>query len=238
MGPEDVVRALLRRWYVLLLALVLTAAGAYHELHPRPEYQSSAVVVLRPPVTGNQPNQYANLLPPVAFVSYGVVQQLQSSAGAAELRAAGVTGVHRLLPRNSGTSVTPAYVIPSLQIQAEQPDPTTADAMVHRIITVYTEHVNLLQDTQHVAPVSRMSVQLLVPPNAVLMTGSRSRALAGVGLIGLLGGTLCTLWTDRSLLRRAARRAGREDGRTPRRGLRRRPFGGAGRSRHPVPAPR
>lgn len=233
MGPEDVVRALLRRWYVLLLALVLTAAGAYHELHPRREYQSSAVVVLRPPVTGNQPNQYANLLPPVAFVSYGVVQQLQSPAGAAELRAAGVTGVHRLLPRNSGTSVTPAYVIPSLQIQAEQPWPAAADAMVRRIIGVYTSHVNSLQETQHVAPASRMSVQLLVPPNAVLMTGAKTRALAGVALIGLVGGTLCALWADRCLLRRAGRGVRRGAGRR----TGRRTGHGAGPARA-VPAPR
>lgn len=202
MSPEEVVRALLRRWYVLLLAVVLTAVGAYHELHPPRQYQSSAVIVLKPPVTGNQPNQYANLQPSVAFVSYAAVQQLQSSDGRAELRGAGVRGSYRLLPRNSGTSVTPAYLIPSLQVQAEQADPARADAMVRRIVGVYTEHVNLLQDAQHVAPSSRMSAGLLVPPNAVQVTGVKSRALAGVALVGLFGGTLAALWTDRWLTRR------------------------------------
>jgi hypothetical protein len=201
-SPEEVVRALLRRWYVLLLAVVLTAVGAYHELHPRPSYESSAVIVLKPPVTGNQPNQYANLQPSVAFVSYAAVQQLQSPAGTAELRAAGVRGVYRLLPRNSGTSVTPAYLIPSLQVQAEQPDPAQADAMVRRIVGVYTEHVKLLQDEQHVAPASQMSAGLLVPPGAVQVTGVKNRALAGVALAGLFGGTLAALWTDRWLTRR------------------------------------
>jgi hypothetical protein len=201
-SPDEVVRALLRRWYVLLLAVVLTAAGAYHELHPRQVYLSSAVIVLKPPVTGNQPNQYANLQPSVAFVSYAAVQQLQSSAGKAELKAAGVRGVYRLLPRNSGTSVTPAYLIPSLQVQSEQPDPAQADAMVGRIVDTYTKHVKLLQDTQHVAPASQMSAGLLVPPNAVQVTGVKSRALAGVALAGLFGGTLAALWTDRWLTRR------------------------------------
>ncbi|WP_329129638.1 hypothetical protein OG552_04015 [Streptomyces sp. NBC_01476] len=209
MSPEEVVRALLRRWYVLLLAVVLTAAGAYHELHPAPVYRSSAVIVLKPPVTGNQPNQYANLQPPVAFVSHAVVQQLQSPAGKAELRAAGVRGTYQLLPRNSGTSVTPAYLIPSLQVQADQSGPALANAMVQRIVGVYTDHVNLLQDAQHVAPASRMSASLLVPPNSVWVTGVKSRALAGVALAGLFGGTLCALWTDRYLGRRAARRTGR-----------------------------
>ncbi|MDX6355894.1 MAG: hypothetical protein QOF98_2797 [Streptomyces sp.] len=212
MSPDEVVRALLRRWYVLLLAVVLTAAAAYHELRPQPEYQSSAVIVLKPPVTGNQPNQYANLQPSVAFVSYAAVQQLQSAAGKAELRAAGVTGVYRLLPRNSGTSVTPAYLIPSLQVQAEQPDPAQADTMVQRIVGVYTKHVKSLQDAQHVVKASQMSAGLLVPPNAVQVTGVKSRALAGVGLTGLFGGTLAALWTDRYLRRRSDRRPGRVPG--------------------------
>ena len=54
MSPRDVAEALLRRWYVLLLGLLLTAAGAYPVLRPTPEFLSSAVVVLKPPVTGNQ----------------------------------------------------------------------------------------------------------------------------------------------------------------------------------------
>jgi hypothetical protein len=196
------VRALARRWYVLLLAFAVTCAGAYHELRPPPLYRSSAVVVLKPPVTDNQPNQFANLQPPLAVVSHAVVEQLQSPSGDAELRAAGVTGVYRLLPRNSGTSVTPAYLIPSLQIQADQPDPARADTAVRKVIAVYTRHVTALQDAQHVAAASRMSVDLLVPPGAVRVTGTRSRALAGVALTGLVGGTLCALWTDRLLGRR------------------------------------
>ena len=206
MSPEDVVRALVRRWYILLLALAVTAAGAYHELKPPSLYRSSAVVVLKPPVTHNQPNQFANLQPPLALVSHAVIEQLQSSTGAAELRGDGVTGVYRLLPRNSGTSVTPAYVIPSLQVQADQPDPAGADAMVLKVIAAYTRHVDRLQDDQHIAAASRMSVDVLVPPNAAPVTGTKSRALAGVALSGLFGGTLCALWTDRRL-RRAGRRS-------------------------------
>lgn len=208
MSPEEVVRALARRWYVLLVALAVTAAGAYHELKPPPLFRSSAVVVLKPPVTGNQPNQFANLQPPLAVVSHAVVEQLQSPSGRAELRAAGVTGAYRLLPRNSGTSVTPAYLIPSLQVQADQAVPAAADAAVRTVVRVYTEHVNRLQDAQHVAAASRMSVDVLVPPNAVRVTGTKSRALAGVALAGLVGGTLCALWTDRFLKGRATDRTG------------------------------
>ncbi|MGR4880762.1 hypothetical protein ACIPUC_15355 [Streptomyces sp. LARHCF249] len=201
------VRALRRRWYVLFLAMVLAAAGAYQVLRPSVTYLSTAIVVLKPPVTGSQPNQLANLQPPLAAVSYAAVQQLGSPAGQAELRAAGVTGTHRLIPRNSGTSVTPRYLIPSLQIQAEQSGPAAADTAVRKVIELYTKHLADLQTEQGIPEAARMSVTLLVPPNAVAQTGTKSRGLAGSVLLAGIAGVPAALWTDQLLARRA-RRAG------------------------------
>ncbi|WP_037607068.1 hypothetical protein [Streptacidiphilus rugosus] len=206
MTPEAFVSALVRRWYVLLLALLLTAAGAYHVLKPTEVYRASAVVVLKPPVTGNQPNQLANLQPTLATVSYDVVQQLGTPAGQAELAAAGVHGTYALAPRNSGTNATPQYLIPSLQITTEQPSPDAADAAARRIVEVYAAHVDRLQDGEHVPQASRMTVSVLVPPNAALLSGTKSRGLVGVALSGAFGGTAAALWTDRWLLGRARRR--------------------------------
>ncbi|MEC3998839.1 hypothetical protein VSR01_37300 [Actinacidiphila sp. DG2A-62] len=208
MSPGEVVLALLRRWYVLAVALVLTACGAYAVLRPAQTWLSSAVVVVKPPVTGNQPNQLANLQPPLAAVSYAVVQQLRAPSGARELADAGVHGGYALLPRNSGTSVTPQYLIPSVQIQVRAGDGAAADSAVRAITTVYRRHLEALQDAQRVPAGSRMSLDLLVPPSAVLETGARTRALGGVALTGLIGGVLAALWTDRRLRRdRGARPA-------------------------------
>lgn len=123
MSPGNVADALLRRWYVLVAALLLTAAGAYHVVRPTPQYVGSAVVVLKPPVTQNQPNQLTNLQPPLAVLSYGVVRQLESPAGTKELKAAGVHGSYHLVPRNSGTSATPRYLIPSCRCSRRRPEP-------------------------------------------------------------------------------------------------------------------
>ncbi|WP_037569347.1 hypothetical protein, partial [Phaeacidiphilus oryzae] len=205
MSPEALVAALLRRWYVLLIALLLTAAGAYHVLRPSGRYQSSAVIVVEPPATGGQPNRLANLQPSLATVSYSIVQQLQSPAGQAELRAAGVSGSYRLTPRNSGTSATPKYLIPSLEVASELPDPSAANTMVRRIVTVFQRHLTLLQDAQRIPASARMSSSVVVTPSAALVVGSRSRGLIGVGLLGAVGGVLAALWTDRLLLRRRSR---------------------------------
>jgi hypothetical protein len=209
-SPGEVTRALLRRWYVLLLAAVLTAAGAHHVLRPGPRFVSTAVIVVKPPVTGNQPNQFANLQPPLAAVSYAVIQQLRSPAGAAELRARGVApGSYSVEPRNSGTSVTPQYLIPSLQVQVRYRDAVAADAMVRAVIAAYGDRLRALQDAQKIPTDARMSADLLVPPDSVAVSGTRSRALAGVALSGAVGGVLGALWTDRlagALRRRRPRR--------------------------------
>ena len=207
---------LLRRWYLLVLALLLALGGAYHVLRPTRLYLSSAVVVLKPPVTGGQPNQLANLQPTLATVSVAVLQQMQSPSGLAELRAAGVHGTYGLLPRNSGTSATPQYLIPSVQLQSELTDPASADRVVQELITVYTRHVADLQSAEGIPAASRMSVDVLVAPSAAEVFGTKSRGLAGVGLLGLVGGVLAALWADRWALARQRRRAagGAADGGT------------------------
>ncbi|MDX2545665.1 hypothetical protein ACOT81_02985 [Streptomyces sp. WI04-05B] len=213
MSPRDVAEALLRRWYVLVLALLLTAAGAYPVIRPAPEYLSSAVVVLKPPVTGNQPNQLTNLQPPLATLSYGVIQQLESPAGRRELSSTGVHGRYQLIPRNSGTSATPAYLIPSLQIQARAADPVAADTAVRRIIGVYAEHVADIQEAQGISAAARINASVLVAPSAAQVLGTRSRVLAGTALLGATAALLSALWFDQYALRRRSRKGVSPDAR-------------------------
>ncbi|MFE0510908.1 hypothetical protein [Streptomyces sp. NPDC058964] len=197
MSPGNVADALLRRWYIVVVVLLLTAAGAYQVVRPAPRFTGSAVVVLKPPVTQNQPNQFTNLQPPLAVVSYAVVQQLQSPAGTAELEAAGVRGTYHLIPRNSGTSATPRYLIPSLQVQSQASGPDAAVTAVRRIIDVYSKHVEEMQTAQKVPDGSRITASVLVSPSAAQVQGDKSRGLAGTALLGGAAGILGALWFDR-----------------------------------------
>ncbi|MFF5973158.1 hypothetical protein ACFY7C_16705 [Streptomyces sp. NPDC012769] len=208
--PEGLARVLLRRWYVLVLAALVTAAACYPALRPAPRYQSSAVLVVKPPRTDNQPNQLTNLQPSLAMVSYAVVQRLQSPAGRAELREAGVHGTYRLTPRNSGTSATPYYSIPTLQVEAEQPAPEDADRVVQSIIAVYGRHLKALQSEQRVPAHALLTVDLVNRPGTVALPPNRTRALAGVGLLGTLAGVMAVVWTERYATARRRRRSGRE----------------------------
>jgi hypothetical protein len=206
-SPGNVADALIRRWYIVVVALLLTAAGGYHVYRPASQYAGSAVVVLKPPVTGNQPNQLANLQPPLAVVSYAVIQQLESPAGQKELSAAGVRGTYHLVPRNSGTSATPRYLIPSLQVQSQASGPDAAETAVRRIIEIYTQHVEALQTAQGVPSASRITPTVLVAPSAAKVLGTKSRALAGVAMLGGAGGIIGALWFDQYALRRRTKNA-------------------------------
>jgi len=209
MSPGNVADALLRRWYVVVAALLLTVAGAYFVVRPSPQYVGSAVVVLKPPVTQNQPNQLTNLQPPLAVLSYGVVRQLESPAGAEELKAAGVHGTYHLVPRNSGTSATPRYLIPSLQVQSQASGAEAAVTAVSRIIEVYTRHVDALQKAQGVSSGARITAIVLTSPSAAQVRGDKSRGLAGTALLGAAGGIVGALWLDRYLLGRRKDTLGR-----------------------------
>ncbi|MER6029964.1 hypothetical protein [Streptomyces sp. NPDC001851] len=215
MSPGNVADALLRRWYVVVVALLLTAAGAYHVVRPAPRYTGSAVVVLEPPVTRNQPNQLTNLQPPLAVVSYAVIQQLRSPAGTEELRAAGVRGSYRLVPRNSGTSATPRYLIPSLQVQSQASGADAAVAAVRRVIGVYTRHVDQLQSAQGVPAGSRITASVLTSPSAARVRGDKSRGLVGMALLGAAAGVLGALWFDRIVRGRRRVAPGRHAGPVP-----------------------
>ncbi|WP_327667679.1 hypothetical protein OHN37_41120 [Streptomyces sp. NBC_00485] len=209
MSPGNVADALLRRWYVVVVAFLLTVAGAYYVVRPTPQYVGSAVVVLKPPVTQNQPNQLTNLQPPLAVVSYAVVQQLQSPTGAKELRAAGVHGTYHLVPRNSGTSATPRYLIPSLQVQSQASGPEAAVTAVRRVIDVYTRHVEQMQTAQQVPAAGRITASVLTSPSVAEVQGAKSRGLAGTALLGLAGGVVGALWLDRYAMSRRQTPAGR-----------------------------
>ncbi|MGW2422939.1 hypothetical protein ACWC0C_27440 [Streptomyces sp. NPDC001709] len=215
MSPGNVADALLRRWYVVVVALLLTAVGAYRVVRPDPQYVGSAVVVLKPPVTQNQPNQLTNLQPPLAVVSYAVIQQLQSPAGARELKAAGVHGTYHLIPRNSGTSATPRYLIPSLQVESQAPGADAAVTAVRRVIDVYAKHVEALQTAQGVPEGSRITASVLVSPSAAAVRGDKSRGLAGTALLGAAGGILGALWLDRYVMSRRRVAPGRHAGPVP-----------------------
>ncbi|GAA2236000.1 hypothetical protein GCM10010430_16010 [Kitasatospora cystarginea] len=200
------VRALLRRWYVLALAAVLTLAGAVVVAKPPVVYRSAAVVRIKPPETPQDPSGMTDFRPSLAIIGAAVVTVLKSPSGTGELRQAGVSGDFDLAPRNTGTTKTEAYVVPTVEISVKGADPKRADLEVDVIVQYFGTELRRLQDGKNIPEQRYITSDQLVPATALPVLGVKSRGLVGVAALGMLGGVACTLWTDEYLRSRARRR--------------------------------
>ncbi|MDH6123739.1 hypothetical protein [Kitasatospora sp. GP82] len=209
MSFRGVVRALLRRWYVLVLAAVVTLAGAVVVAKPEAVYRSAAVVRVKPPETRQDPTGMTDFRPSLAVIGAAVVTVMKSPSGTAELRRAGVGGDFDLAPRNTGTTKTEAYVVPTVEISVKGGDPKEADREVGVIVQHFGTELRKLQDGLNVPKQRYITSDQLVPPTALPVLGVRSRGLVGVAALGVLGGVAGALWTDEYLRSRASRRRGR-----------------------------
>lgn len=209
MSPREVIETLLRRWPIWSAVLLLTAAAGWFVAHPTPTYIASEIVAVEPPSTDILPNQLTDLRPSLAITSAVVAQRLKNTTAEAQLRRTGVVGDYDLVPRNSGTTQNPAYLIPSIQITVTAHDAEAAARSVALVLTAFTNELVSLQDEWAVAGAQRLSIEVLAPTGIQAVVRAKSRALAGAGLVGLGVALTTTLWSDRVLRRRNPNRAPR-----------------------------
>ncbi|WP_280715739.1 hypothetical protein [Kitasatospora sp. MAP5-34] len=205
MSFRNVVRALMRRWLVLVLAAGLTLAGALVVVKPGLVYMSTAVVRVKPPEARQDPGGLTDFRPSLAIIGAAVVTVLKSRSGEAELRSAGVSGAYDLQPRNTGTTKTEAYVVPTVEISVRGTDPTETDREVDIIIKAFAAQLRMLQDGLNVPAQQYITSDELVPATALPVMGVKSRGLIGVAALGTVGGVAVSLWTDEYLRRRRPR---------------------------------
>ncbi|WP_344467805.1 hypothetical protein [Kitasatospora kazusensis] len=205
MSFRQVLRALVRRWLVLVLAAGLSLAGALVVVKPGVVYMSTAVVRVKPPETRQDPTGLTDFRPSLAIIGAAVVTVLKSQSGAAELRRAGVSGAYDLAPRNTGTTKTEAYVVPTVEISVRGTDPEQADREVDIVIKAFGAHLRTMQDGLNVPQQRYITSDELVPATALPVMGVKSRGLVGVAALGLVGGVAAALWTDEYLRGRRPR---------------------------------
>ncbi|MER5636112.1 hypothetical protein ABT095_04075 [Kitasatospora sp. NPDC002227] len=211
MSFRYVVRALLRRWLVLLVAAVLALAGALVVVKPGVVYRSTAVVRVKPPETPQDPTGLTDFRPSLAIIGAAVVTMLKSDSGAAELRRAGVRGEYDLAPRNTGTTKTEAYVVPTVEVSVRGTDPKETDREVGVVIKHFEDHLRELQSALSVPQQRYITSDELVPATALPVQGVKSRGLFGVAALATVVGVAVALWVDEAARRRRAVRALRTD---------------------------
>ncbi|AUG76344.1 hypothetical protein CFP65_1446 [Kitasatospora sp. MMS16-BH015] len=207
MSFRDVVRALIRRWLVLVVVAVLALAGALVVVKPGVVYRSTAVIRIKPPETKQDPNGLTDFRPSLAIIGAAVVTMLKSQSGLAELRRAGVSGAYDLAPRNTGTTKTEAYVVPTVEVSVRGTDPKETDREVGIVIEHFDQHLKALQDGLAVpVPKDRyITSDELVPATALPVQGVKSRGLFGVAALATVVGVAAALWVEEYARRRRIR---------------------------------
>jgi hypothetical protein len=208
------------RWYVAAVVVFATAVAGWHVRHPKPTFIGICVVVLVPPADPTAPNKLAAVTSSIATAGYMVNLAVMDQSQTNALRQAGVLGDYAITPNNNGTSETPQYDLPSEVLTDQTGDPTTAVSGAKALETAYSQRFDALQAADGVPEDLRINTQVLVPPVAQQVIGSKSRATIAVFLIGLGAMILFPLWFDRWATQRGNTNQGHGRGRgRKRRGL-------------------
>lgn len=189
------------RWYVAAAVLLVTATAGWRVHHPKPTFVGTCVVVLIPPADPTAPNKLAAVTASIATAGYMANLAVMDASQTDALRRAGVVGDYAITPNNNGTSETPQYDLPSELLTDQTGDPQTAISGVKALESVYAARFEALQAEDGVPVRLRISTQILVPPVAQQVVGSRSRGVVGIGVIGLGALVLLPIWYDRAAAR-------------------------------------
>jgi hypothetical protein len=185
------------RWYVVAVVVLVAAVGGLHVKQTKPLYLGTSVVVLTPPKEATVPNKLAAVTPSIAVVGLAVNMSLLDKSQADRLRRDGVVGDFTITPRNSGTDETPQYLLPSELISVETGDPAVALRSVTTLQRLFAEQLDTWQADQGLAPVSRITAQVLVAPGVQPVLGAHSRGLIGTALLAAGASVVAPLWFDR-----------------------------------------
>ncbi len=158
----------------------------------KPTYEAKATVLLLGPGTGNRFLAFdANL----EVTADALIVVMQSDSGIERVTAAGAEGGYELVRTNG----------PLIEITGSAPSGEEATATVERVMAVLEEQLGVAQEGAPDA--ERITLDVLTQPVAAPEYGSRVRAQAAVGVIGLVLTVTAGLLTDAVRRSRRERRA-------------------------------
>jgi hypothetical protein len=194
---REVLAVIRLRWYVAVLVILATAAAGYQVHRPKPTFIGTCVVVLEPPSDPTAPNRLAAVTSSIAVAGYMVNLSVMDASQTDALRQAGVAGEYAITPNNNGTSETPQYDLPSEVLTVETGDPVTAVSGVTALEAAYAKRFQAIQAADGVPRSLWITPEMLVPPVAQQVVGSRSRGAIGVAVIGMGAMVILPIWYDR-----------------------------------------
>ncbi|MGC5628595.1 hypothetical protein ACPYO6_10165 [Georgenia sp. Z1344] len=203
MQLSDTIATLLRRWYVLLLGLCLTAAGGWYAYRSIPTtYEATGSLLLMPSTdtVGAEGNPYLYL--------NGMID-----ARDVLLRRAGSTENYTsVVAEHPGTAYTlgsdPTTQSPIVTVAVEGATPEDALAVMHGALENVEENLDAMQDEVGLPDGQRLGASPLVLADSATASRTAAARLAIVVLgAGGLGTLLVAGLVDGALMRRRERRS-------------------------------
>ena len=180
---SDFLKVLGRRWYLVLLGVLLTVVGSvgiFRLISPTYEVDTN-VLVVGPSVTGDKnlpTNAYLHLdagLKPIRDVTTQVLMDPRSQG---RLLAGAPTATYTV-------AATPLVAAPMISIVVKSKDSNEAAALSDNLVQSLGQTLSLLQ-TEVNAPTQLMVTSKVVSQTAPYpLTGNRLRAALAVGLLGI-----------------------------------------------------
>ena len=216
MTASELLKLLLRRWYLMLLGAAMSVGALYVATHQPGVYWTQFNVVLLAPIERYYPNNLADphyALAPMAGVLATDWNQddapLVTASGDTTLFGEGQRqGIEVRLP-NQGNQWRPLYFSPNINVQIVNSNPETVAQDARRVSADLEALLQQRQDALRVQPAVKLTT-IVSPaePEISYTTGSRPRAALATGLVGAALTTIAVYWIDRWLAWRRSLREG------------------------------
>ncbi|MET8522177.1 hypothetical protein [Nocardioides sp. NPDC004968] len=215
MALWDLLRAMVRRWPIVVVGAILTLAAANYASQDRSVYWTRTDLVFLAPKNAQYPNALRATSEDLVITA-GVVGKLvvgtreipKFTATDAGLIGMGVREGWTVRLPDTGGQWAPNYTDQWLIIEVVGSDPETVRAQKEQLVEEMTAALDRVQDEYQVARAFRMSTKE-APGSTVVypVGGSSKRAFAVTGLLGATATLYLVVLIDPILLRRKARRA-------------------------------
>ena len=202
------IRILVRRWYVVLPALLITFLVAYTQVSSvKPEYTATgSILILQPPIdpttpapaNANQANPFAQLSAPLRTTAVVISGVLSDKAVHTQIAKSG-------LSRDFQVTVDPDA--PVTTITATSSSPKVAVDTVNGLMGRFTTELQARQTASGVPATQQLQTQTLsAPTSAEKDTSNRSRAMGAFAVLGVIV-ALCAALTAENIAGRGRRRS-------------------------------
>jgi capsular polysaccharide biosynthesis protein len=204
------IRILLRRWFVVVPMLLLTAGGAYYAMQAvSPSYEASGAVVLLGPATAGAPVKGEPTPAPVnPYLQFGgalettgeiVSRTLMSADEVDKLSRRGATSAYEVGTGSEGGS-------PIVNVIATDTDEAAAIRTVAIVVAEVRTELQRRQAAAGAPPSQFIRVEnVTIPTKATKMAGSTMRAVAAVLALGLAVSCGLGFMAEAIAVRRAGR---------------------------------